>query len=187
MTTLTIKELSTDFTKLSRFEGGNFLRWQKNMKILLTTLHVAYVLTTERPKETEGESLEQTRMGLILNDMSDGLFDTYQDTISAKNLWERLGARYMRDDAISKKFLVTHFNNYKMVDGKPVMEQLYEIERLLNNFKHHKMNMDETIIVSSIIGKLPPSWKDFKRSLKHKKEDISLEQLGHKLCLEEKY
>jgi len=47
--------------------------------------------------------------------------------------------------------------------------------------------MDETIIVSSIIDKLPPSWKDFKRTIKHKKEDISLEQLGNHLCLEEEY
>ncbi|MCI11852.1 wall-associated receptor kinase 2-like, partial [Trifolium medium] len=49
------------------------------------------------------------------------------------------------------------------------------------------MHMDETIIVSSIIDKLPPSWKDFKKSLKHKKEDISLEQLGTYLRLEEEY
>ncbi|KAL3498510.1 hypothetical protein ACH5RR_041242 [Cinchona calisaya] len=199
MVTSTIKELSTDFTKLSRFEGGNFLRWQKKMKILFTTLHVACVLTTERPNDTEGETLEQIRsrqkwdnddfscMGHILNGMSDGLFDTYQDAISAKDLWERLEPRYMREDATSKKFLVSHFNNYKIVDGKPVMQQLYEIERLLNNFKQHKMNMDETIIVSSIVDKFPPSWKDFKRSFKHKKEDISLEQLGHKFCLEEEY
>ncbi|KAL3534706.1 hypothetical protein ACH5RR_003167 [Cinchona calisaya] len=124
-------------------------------------------------------------MGHISNGMSDGLFDTYQDAISAKDLWERLEARHMREDATSNKFLVSRFNNYKMVDGKLVMEQLYEIENLLNNFKQHKMNMDETIIVSSIIDKLSPSWKDFKRSLNYKKEDISLEQLGHKLRLEE--
>ncbi|KAL3509720.1 hypothetical protein ACH5RR_029121 [Cinchona calisaya] len=97
MTTSTIKELSTDFTKLSRFEGGNFLQWQKKIKILLTTLHVAHVLTTERPKETEGVTLEQTHarqkwdnddfncMGHILNGSSDGFFDTYQDAISAKD------------------------------------------------------------------------------------------------------
>ncbi|KAL3507093.1 hypothetical protein ACH5RR_032475 [Cinchona calisaya] len=186
MATSTVKQLSTDFTKLSRFEGANFLQWQKKMKILLTILHIAYVLTIERPKETEGETLEQTRvsqkwdnddficMGHILNSMLIGLFDTYQDAISAKDLWERLEARYIREDATSKKYLVFHSNNYKMVDGKHVMEQLYEIG-LLNNFKQYKMNMDETIIISSIIDKLPPSWKDFKRSLKHKKEDISPE------------
>ncbi|KAL3536378.1 hypothetical protein ACH5RR_004839 [Cinchona calisaya] len=105
MATSTIKKLSTDFTKLSRFEEENFLRWQKNMKILLTTLHVAYVLTTERPKETGEETLEQTRarqkwdnddficMGHILNSMSGGLFDMYQDAISAKDLWERFEVR----------------------------------------------------------------------------------------------
>ncbi|KAF7839319.1 cold shock domain-containing protein 3-like [Senna tora] len=47
--------------------------------------------------------------------------------------------------------------------------------------------MDESIIVSSIIDKLPSSWKDFKKNLKHKKEDISLEQLGNHLRLEEEY
>ena len=45
--------------------------------------------------------------------------------------------------------------------------------------------MDESIIVSNIIDKLPPSWKDFKRNLKHKKEDISLEQLANSLRVEE--
>ncbi|KAF7814745.1 cold shock domain-containing protein 3-like [Senna tora] len=47
--------------------------------------------------------------------------------------------------------------------------------------------MDESIIVSSIIDKLPSSWKDFKNNLKHNNEDISLEQLGNHLRLEEEY
>ncbi|KAF7822010.1 zinc finger, CCHC-type [Senna tora] len=47
--------------------------------------------------------------------------------------------------------------------------------------------MDESIIVSSIIDKLPSSWKDFKKNLKHKNEDISLVQLGNHLRLEEEY
>ncbi|KAL3509474.1 hypothetical protein ACH5RR_028875 [Cinchona calisaya] len=108
------------------------------MKIFLTTLHFAYVLITKRLKETEGETLEQACarqkwdnddficMSHILNGMSDELFDTYQDAISTKDLWERFETRYMQDDATSKKFLISRFNNYKMVAGKPVMEQLYE-------------------------------------------------------------
>lgn len=47
--------------------------------------------------------------------------------------------------------------------------------------------MDETIIVSSIVDKLTPSWKDFKKSIKHIKDDISLEQLRNHLRLEEEY
>jgi hypothetical protein len=194
-----LKEITSDFVKLEKFDGGNFIRWQKKMKFLLTTLKVAYVLNMARPEEKDDETVAETRdrqkwdnddyicLGHILNGMSDSLFDIYQSSPSAKDLWDKLETRYMREDATSKKFLVSHFNNYKMVDNKSVMEQLYEIERILNNYKQHNMNMDETIIVSSIIDKLPPSWKDFKRTMKHKKEDISLEQLGNHLRLEEEY
>ncbi|XP_071691122.1 uncharacterized protein [Rutidosis leptorrhynchoides] len=47
------------------------------------------------------------------------------------------------------------------------------------------MNMDESIQVSSIIDKLPPSWKEFKHSLKHKKEELTLVELGSHLRIEE--
>lgn len=142
-------------------------------------------------------------MGHILNGMSNSLFDIYQSSQSAKDLWDKLESRYMQEDATNKKFLVSYFNNYKMVDNRPVMEQLHGIEHILNNYKQHKMHMDETIggsfiidnshlmdetiSVSFINRQLPPSWKDIKRILKHKKEDIYLEQLGNHLRLEEEY
>ena len=47
--------------------------------------------------------------------------------------------------------------------------------------------MDETIVVSAIIEKLSFNWKDMKRSLKHKKEEITLEGLATILRLEEHY
>ncbi|KAI9102885.1 hypothetical protein K1719_023324 [Acacia pycnantha] len=37
-----LRELTTNFVKLERFDGGNFLRWSEKMKFLLTTLNVAY-------------------------------------------------------------------------------------------------------------------------------------------------
>ncbi|GKC79927.1 zinc finger, CCHC-type containing protein [Tanacetum coccineum] len=40
------------------------------------------------------------------------------------------------------------------------------------------MNMDEAIQVSCIIDKLPLSWKDFKHTLKHKNEELTLAELG---------
>ncbi|GJZ04202.1 zinc finger, CCHC-type containing protein [Tanacetum coccineum] len=52
-------------------------------------------------------------------------------------------------------------------------------------FTQHKMNMDEAIQVSCIIDKLPPSWKDFKHTLKHNKEELTLVELGSHLRIEE--
>jgi hypothetical protein len=40
------------------------------------------------------------------------------------------------------------------------------------------MKMDEEIVVSSIIDKLPPSWKEQMKVLKRKKKKIIVDQLG---------
>ncbi|GJZ52759.1 hypothetical protein Tco_0607644 [Tanacetum coccineum] len=40
-------------------------------------------------------------------------------------------------------------------------------------------------LVSCIINKLPPSWKDFKHTLKHLKEELTLVELGSHLRIEE--
>ncbi|GKF79320.1 hypothetical protein Tco_0234888, partial [Tanacetum coccineum] len=44
--------------------------------------------------------------------------------------------------------------------------------------------MDEAIQIFCIIDKLPPSWKDFKHTLKHKKEELTLVELGSHLGIE---
>ncbi|GKC33258.1 zinc finger, CCHC-type containing protein [Tanacetum coccineum] len=117
--------------------------------------------------------------------MSDSLFDVYTNVESAKELWDSLESKYMAEDSSSKKFLVSNFNNYKMVDSRPVMEQYNELLRILGQYTQHGLKMDESISVSSIIDKLPPSWKDFKHTLKHGKDDLSLVQLGSHLRIEE--
>nr|GEY02309.1 zinc finger, CCHC-type [Tanacetum cinerariifolium] len=117
--------------------------------------------------------------------MSDSLLDIYQNVESSKELWDSVKAKYMAEDASSKKFSVSNFTNYKMTDSRPVMKQYNELLSILEIFTQHKMNMDEAIQVSCIINKLPPSWKDFKRTLKHKKEELTLVELGGHLRIEE--
>ncbi|KAK3012923.1 hypothetical protein RJ639_009680 [Escallonia herrerae] len=72
-----------------------------------------------------------------------------------------------------------------MVDGRSVMEQFNEIKSILDRYSQHKLALDEFIVVTSIIDKLPPSWKNFRNSLKHRKEDINLDELGTHLRIEE--
>lgn len=157
-----------------------------------------YVLTTEIQEDFgDDATMDQMRArskwenddyicrGLILNGMSDSLFDIYQNVETSQELWDSLEAKYMAEDASSKKFLVSNFNNYKMVDSRPVMEQYNELLGILGRFTQHKMNMDEAISVSCIIDKLPPSWKDFKHMLKHKKEELTLVELGSHLRIED--
>nr|KAJ0226448.1 hypothetical protein LSAT_V11C100026870 [Lactuca sativa] len=195
-----VKDMTSKFDKLNKFKGQDFLRWQKKMHFLLTTLKVVYVLSTPMPvlpESVEDEPLEATRRrskwenddyicrGHILNGMSDSLFDIYQNFESAKELWDSLESKYMAEDASSKKFLVSNFMGYKMIDSRLVMEQFHEMLRILGQFAQHNLKMDEAISVAVIIDKLPPSWKDFKHNLKHNKEDLTLTQLGSHLRIKE--
>nr|GEV34497.1 zinc finger, CCHC-type [Tanacetum cinerariifolium] len=144
----TVKEMTTNFGKLDKFEGNDFRRWKKKMHFLLTTLKVVYVLTTPMPELVEDATVEAIRIrakwenddyicrGHILNGMSDFLFDVYTNVKSAKELWDLLESKFMVEDSSSKKFL------------------------------------------------MPPSWMDFKHTLKHGKDDFSLVQLGSYLRIE---
>nr|GFC02590.1 zinc finger, CCHC-type [Tanacetum cinerariifolium] len=123
--------------------------------------------------------------GHILNGMSDSLFDICQNAEYAKALWESLEFKYMAEDASATKFLVSSFMDYKMVDNRPVMEQYHEMIWILGQYTQHNLMMDEAISVAVIIDKLPPSWKEFKHGLKHKKEELNLVQLGSHLRIEE--
>ncbi|GKC28228.1 zinc finger, CCHC-type containing protein [Tanacetum coccineum] len=72
-----------------------------------------------------------------------------------------------------------------MTDSRPALKQYNELFGILGRFTQHKMNMDEAIYISCIIDKLPPSWKDFKHTLKHKEEELTLVELGSHLRIEE--
>nr|GEY69931.1 zinc finger, CCHC-type [Tanacetum cinerariifolium] len=113
-----MKHMASRFAKLKKFEGVNFRRWQKKMHFMLSSMSVVYVLTTPMPEDGgENPTVEQVMKraiwdnddyvcrGLILNGMSDSLFDIFQDVDTSKELWDTLEAKYMAKDASGKKFL----------------------------------------------------------------------------------
>ncbi|GKC80799.1 hypothetical protein Tco_1131573 [Tanacetum coccineum] len=58
----TVKEMTTNFRKLDKFEGHGFRRWHKKMHFLLTPLKVVYVLTTPMLELMEDSTLEAIRI-----------------------------------------------------------------------------------------------------------------------------
>ncbi|GKC23883.1 hypothetical protein Tco_1026033, partial [Tanacetum coccineum] len=72
-----------------------------------------------------------------------------------------------------------------MTDLRLVMEQYNELLGILGRFTQHIINMDGAIQVSCIIYKPPPSWKDFKHTLKHEKEKLTLVEFGSHLRIDE--
>ncbi|GKD02534.1 hypothetical protein Tco_1177508 [Tanacetum coccineum] len=126
------KHMASNFAKLGKFEGVNFRRWQKKMHFLLSSMSLVYVLTTPIPGDGDDATVDELRKRAKWDN------DDYvcRDSLEAK---------YMAEDASSKKFLVSNFINYKMTGSRPVLEQYNKLLSILGRFTQHKMNMDESI------------------------------------------
>ncbi|PHT42500.1 hypothetical protein CQW23_16525 [Capsicum baccatum] len=78
------------------------------------------------------------------------------------------------EDAGLKKFLVTRFLDFKMIDRKSVVSQVQELQVIIND-----------LLAEAIVEKLPPLWKEFKNYLKHKCKEMTVEDLIVRLRIEE--
>ncbi|XP_024310291.1 uncharacterized protein LOC112268628 [Brachypodium distachyon] len=77
-------------------------------------------------------------------------------------------------------------NDYKMMDNRSVVEQAHEIQIIVREFKLLKCDLPDKYVAGRIIAKLPPAWRNFATSLKHKRQEILVEQLIASLDVEEK-
>ncbi|KAK3005769.1 hypothetical protein RJ639_017581 [Escallonia herrerae] len=105
--------------------------------------------------------------------------------VNAKALWESLERKYKTEVAGSKKFVVGKFLDFKMVDSKTVISQVQEFQLILHDIHAEGMVLGESFQVAALIEKLPPTWKDFKNYLKHKRQEMKLEDLIVRLRIEE--
>ena len=56
---------------------------------------------------------------------------------------------------------------------------------ILHDIHAEGMILSESFQVAAVIEKLPPGWKDFKNYLKHKRKEMSLEDMIVRLRIEE--
>lgn len=184
--------------KPDKFNGTEFKRWQMKMLFYLTTLRLARYLSEDAPIIAENETDAQVRIAhdewknsdflcrnYILNGLDNALYNVYCTVKTAKELWLTLEKKYVAEDAGLKKFVVGRFLDFKMVDSKSVLGQVEELQVLLPEIHTEGMILSESFQVATIIWKLPPLWKDFKKQMKHKRKEMTMEDLLLRLRMEE--
>ncbi|XP_034690574.1 uncharacterized protein LOC117918170 [Vitis riparia] len=189
-------KVGTHHEKLEKFNGDDFKRWQQNMLFYLTTLSLVHVLKKECPKAPEHPTNETFNVieawkhldflyrNYILNDLVDSLYNVYSSFTTTRGLWETLEKKYKTEDAGTKKFIVSKFLDFKMIDSITVINQVEELQILINKIHVEGMMINEAFQFASIIEKLSPSWKDFKNYLKHKRKEFFMEDLIVRLRIE---
>ncbi|XP_075524497.1 uncharacterized protein LOC142556886 [Primulina tabacum] len=181
--------------KPPKFSGNDFKQWQQKMLFYLTTLSLSRFFKEDSLVIAADDNYSQRRSvvdawnhsdflcrNYILNGLDDMLYSVY---CSVKELWDSLEKKYKTEDAGVKKFVVGKFLYFKMVDNKSVVNQVQEIQIIIYDLLAEGMDINEPFQVAAIIEKLPPMWKDFKNYLKHKHNELKLEDLIVRLRIEE--
>ncbi|GAV85322.1 zf-CCHC domain-containing protein/UBN2_2 domain-containing protein [Cephalotus follicularis] len=104
---------------------------------------------------------------------------------SAREIWTALECKYKAEEEGTNKYLIAKYFDFKMVDTKPVVEQVHELQVIVNKICGRKIILPKSFQVGAIRAKLPPSWKDYGKKFLHKSEDITLEQIQKHLRIEE--
>ncbi|GKB69420.1 zinc finger, CCHC-type containing protein [Tanacetum coccineum] len=101
-----MKYMTSNFVKLDKFKGVDFIRWQKKMHLLLSNMSVVYVLTSLIPEDELWDSLEAKYMA------EDASTFTSTSKLNDLILWHaRLGhVHFKRMQDMSKDGLISSFD-----------------------------------------------------------------------------
>ncbi|XP_024963940.1 uncharacterized protein LOC112504239 [Cynara cardunculus var. scolymus] len=185
MDTENYRILNQDMIKLDKFDGSSYTRWAEKVKFMLMVLKLYYVLDPSLPPMPEDPvpepgqqpnlqrivDLQKLRMirkeektlacGHIKNVLLDRLYDLYSPITCPRELWNALEFKYKSQEDGTNKYLVSQYLRFQMVDDKPILEQVHELQVLVNKLKMFSITIPEIFQVGAVIDKLPPFWKDF--------------------------
>jgi len=125
--------------------------------------------------------------GHILNALSDNIYKIFCHTKTAIELWEALELKYGSAEKGLSRYSCEKVIEFQMVDNKLISDQIHEFENIVHDMKLKNIILPDIMLVALLISKLPPSWSDSARSLKHKPENFSFDDLLVCLRIEEKH
>ncbi|XP_073121784.1 uncharacterized protein [Henckelia pumila] len=198
-----IQVMNQNLFRLDRFNGHNFMRWQEKVMFFLTTIKLSYILnddlapipnddaTDDAKRKEELKAQRQKRkvddflcQGHILNSLSESVYSAHKTIETSKELWLALENKYRIEEASNQKFLIGNYFDFKMIEGKPFLDQVHDLQLIVSNLKNAEITLPEPFQVGAIIIKLPYSWNGYKKKLKHDESKHTLESLMHHLRIE---
>jgi hypothetical protein len=97
-----------------------------------------------------------------------------------------LNTEYRGSDVGIELYVIEQYHDYQMGDRKSVIIQVHEMQCMVKELSLLKIIVPDEFVAGDIIGKLPPSWRDFATTIKHKRVHMSISDFIISLDVEEK-
>ncbi|KAK1669079.1 hypothetical protein QYE76_057238 [Lolium multiflorum] len=132
------------------------------------------------------EKVDAMFKAALFSILGDNIVDPYMAFDHGKDVWDALEAKFWVSDAGTELYVMEQYYDYRMTDERSVVEQAHEIQSLAKELEQFKCTLLDKFVAGGIIAKLPPSWRNFATSLKHKRQVFSVSDLTGSLHVEEK-
>ena len=103
----------------------------------------------------------------------------------AKKIWDAINKKYILEDAGTQKNAIGKFRNFQMIEDRDVSFQIHDYYLLINDLAIEDIKLPKPFVASYLVETLPESWKDNKNNMKHKRKQMSLENVIIHIRIEE--
>ncbi|KAK1650770.1 hypothetical protein QYE76_068575 [Lolium multiflorum] len=192
----TVKQINSSSvasaTRPPLFDGMHYKRWRTKAVLWFTNLG-CFSATDARPEgplsaeeQEKFEKVDAMFKAALFSILGDNIVDPYMAFDHGKDAWDALEAKFGVSDAGTELYVMEQYYDYRMTDERSVVEQAHEIQSLAKELEQFKCTLPDKFVAGGIIAKLPPSWRNFATSLKHKRQEFSVSDLIGSLHVEEK-
>ena len=121
----------------------------------------------------------------ILSTLSNEIFYIYCQFKVAKEIWDAMNKKYILKYAKTHKYVIGNFRNFQMTENKDVSSQIHDYHLLISDLTIEDIKLLEHFVAGYLVETFLESWKDYKNNMKHKRKQMSLEDVIIHIRIEE--
>ena len=92
--------------------------------------------------------------------------------------------KYTAEDVVRQRFVIGNYYRWEMIEDKDIKIQINEYHKLLVDIKAENILLPDEFVSELLIEKLPSSWTDYKQQLKHRHNQMTLQELITHIIIE---
>lgn len=152
---------------IEKFTGSNdFGLWKVKMRAILIQQKCVEALKGEAQMPTHLTPVEKAEMNdkavsAIILCLGDKVLREVSRETTAVSMWNKLDSLYMTKSLAHRQCLKQQLYFYRMVESKPIMEQLTEFNKISDDLANIDVNLEDEDKALHLLCALPRSFENF--------------------------